>query len=117
MIKLEDQRPTVDVVDDQHGQPTWTADVARQIIALVHSARRAGHLPCHQQRADHLVRAGPRDLRPARRRSGPGAAGTEQRDAPAGAAARLQRARPRRLGRAGRAAYRRVADGAASRPA
>jgi dTDP-4-dehydrorhamnose reductase len=37
MIKLEDQRPTVDVVDDQRGQPTWTADVARQIIALVHS--------------------------------------------------------------------------------
>src|SRR5208337_4239180 len=24
MIKLADQRPTVDVVDDQHGQPTWT---------------------------------------------------------------------------------------------
>jgi dTDP-4-dehydrorhamnose reductase len=35
MIKLEDQRPTVDVVDDQHGQPTWTADVASQIIALI----------------------------------------------------------------------------------
>ena len=26
------------MVDDQHGQPTWTADVAAQIIALVHSA-------------------------------------------------------------------------------
>jgi dTDP-4-dehydrorhamnose reductase len=37
MIKLEDQRPTVDVVDDQHGQPTWTADVASQIIALIHA--------------------------------------------------------------------------------
>ncbi len=37
MIKLEGQRPTVDVVDDQHGQPTWTVDVARQIIAVVHS--------------------------------------------------------------------------------
>ncbi len=37
MIKLESQRPTVDVVDDQHGQPTWTADVAGQIIALVRS--------------------------------------------------------------------------------
>jgi dTDP-4-dehydrorhamnose reductase len=49
MIKLEDQRPTVDVVDDQHGQPTWTVDVARQIIALVHSSGRAGHLPCHQR--------------------------------------------------------------------
>jgi dTDP-4-dehydrorhamnose reductase len=42
MIKLEDQRPTVDVVDDQHGQPTWTVDVARQIIALVHSAAAPG---------------------------------------------------------------------------
>ena len=42
MIKLEDQRPTVDVVDDQHGQPTWTADVARQIIALVHSVAAPG---------------------------------------------------------------------------
>ena len=46
MIKLEGQRPTVDVVDDQHGQPTWTADVARQIIALVHSRpRRASTTP------------------------------------------------------------------------
>ena len=42
MIKLEDQRPTVDVVDDQQGQPTWTADVARQIIALVHSTAAPG---------------------------------------------------------------------------
>jgi dTDP-4-dehydrorhamnose reductase len=42
MIKLEDQRPTVDVVDDQHGQPTWTVDVARQIIALVHSTAGPG---------------------------------------------------------------------------
>jgi dTDP-4-dehydrorhamnose reductase len=37
MIRLEGQRPTVDVVDDQHGQPTWTADVASQIIALIYS--------------------------------------------------------------------------------
>jgi len=42
MIKLEDQRPTVDVVDDQHGQPTWTVDLARQIIALVHSTAPPG---------------------------------------------------------------------------
>ena len=42
MIKLEGQRPAVDVVDDQQGQPTWTADVARQIIALVHSAAAPG---------------------------------------------------------------------------
>ena len=35
MIGLEGQKPTVAVVDDQHGQPTWTADVASQIIALI----------------------------------------------------------------------------------
>ena len=115
MIKLEDRRPTVDVVDDQHGQPTWTVDVARQIVALVHSSRRAGHLPRHQRGADHLVRAGPRDLRPARRRSGQGTADTEQRAVPAGAQARLQRAGSQRLGRISRSAYRRVANGPASR--
>jgi hypothetical protein len=95
MIKLEDQRPAVDVVDDQHGQPTWTADVAEPDHRADPRRRPAGHLPRHQQRADHLVRAGPGDLRPARRRSGPGAAGTEQRAEPAGAAPGLQRARPR----------------------
>jgi dTDP-4-dehydrorhamnose reductase len=42
MIKLEDQRPTIDVVDDQHGQPTWTVHVASQIVALVHSAAAPG---------------------------------------------------------------------------
>ena len=42
MIKLEGQRPTVDVVDDQHGQPTWTVDVGRQIVALVHSTAAPG---------------------------------------------------------------------------
>jgi len=42
MIKLEDQRPVIDVVDDQHGQPTWTADVARQIIALIEAGAPAG---------------------------------------------------------------------------
>ena len=42
MIRLERERPTVDVVDDQRGQPTWTVDVAGQIIALVRSQARAG---------------------------------------------------------------------------
>jgi dTDP-4-dehydrorhamnose reductase len=42
MITLEGQRPAVDVVDDQHGQPSWTVDVASQIIALVHSAAPPG---------------------------------------------------------------------------
>ncbi|MFE0256833.1 dTDP-4-dehydrorhamnose reductase [Streptomyces sp. NPDC059010] len=34
MIELETSRTTVDVVDDQHGQPTWTADVATTIADL-----------------------------------------------------------------------------------
>jgi dTDP-4-dehydrorhamnose reductase len=42
MIKLEDQRPSVNVVDDQHGQPTWTADVAGQIIALIQNTAPPG---------------------------------------------------------------------------
>src|SRR5260370_18881759 len=42
MIRLEHERPAVDVVDDQRGQPTWTVDVARQISALVRSQAAAG---------------------------------------------------------------------------
>lgn len=42
MIRLEDERPAIDVVDDQHGQPTWTADVARQILALIQADAPAG---------------------------------------------------------------------------
>jgi dTDP-4-dehydrorhamnose reductase len=42
MIRYERERPTVDVVDDQRGQPTWTADVARAVIPLVRSGAPAG---------------------------------------------------------------------------
>jgi len=35
MVRLERMRKTVDVVDDQWGQPTWTVDLAQQIVALV----------------------------------------------------------------------------------
>jgi dTDP-4-dehydrorhamnose reductase len=42
MIRLERERPAVDVVADQRGQPTWTADVARQVIALAGSGAPAG---------------------------------------------------------------------------
>jgi dTDP-4-dehydrorhamnose reductase len=42
MIRLERDRPTMDVVDDQRGQPTWTVDVARQIAALVRSRATPG---------------------------------------------------------------------------
>jgi dTDP-4-dehydrorhamnose reductase len=42
MIRLEAARDTVAVVDDQHGQPTWTADVARQILLLAEADVKPG---------------------------------------------------------------------------
>jgi dTDP-4-dehydrorhamnose reductase len=42
MIRLEDERPVIEVVDDQHGQPTWTADVAWQIRTLIQADAPAG---------------------------------------------------------------------------
>jgi dTDP-4-dehydrorhamnose reductase len=35
MAKLQRERETVDVVDDQRGQPTWTLDLARAMLSLV----------------------------------------------------------------------------------
>ncbi|MFJ4834309.1 dTDP-4-dehydrorhamnose reductase [Streptomyces sp. NPDC088747] len=34
MIKLEGVKDTLDVVDDQRGQPTWTADLADRLVRL-----------------------------------------------------------------------------------
>jgi dTDP-4-dehydrorhamnose reductase len=42
MIRLAGERPTVEVVADQRGQPTWTADVAGQVIALARSGAAPG---------------------------------------------------------------------------
>jgi dTDP-4-dehydrorhamnose reductase len=42
MINLECERAVVHVVDDQHGQPTWTLDVVGQIKALVRAQAPAG---------------------------------------------------------------------------
>jgi len=42
MIGLERDGKVVDVVDDQHGQPTWARDVAGQVIALARSGAPAG---------------------------------------------------------------------------
>jgi dTDP-4-dehydrorhamnose reductase len=42
MIRLARKGGPVDVVADQAGQPTWTADLAAQIIALVASGAPAG---------------------------------------------------------------------------
>jgi dTDP-4-dehydrorhamnose reductase len=37
MIRLAGERPTLDVVDDQRGQPTWTADLADFLVRLAQS--------------------------------------------------------------------------------
>jgi len=42
MLALGTQRPEVSVVDDQIGQPTWTLDLARQIVLLADSDAPAG---------------------------------------------------------------------------
>ena len=44
MLRLAGERETVDVVDDQAGQPTWTGALAGQLVALADGAagRRAG---------------------------------------------------------------------------
>ena len=42
MVRLAGSHPTVSVVTDQVGQPTWTADLAAQIVALLDSGAPAG---------------------------------------------------------------------------
>ena len=42
MVKLAAGRDTVSVVDDQRGQPTWTGDLAAQIVAMLDSDAPAG---------------------------------------------------------------------------
>ncbi|SDL79731.1 dTDP-4-dehydrorhamnose reductase [Nonomuraea maritima] len=37
MVRLAGERATVDVVDDQHGQPTWAADLADYLVRLAAS--------------------------------------------------------------------------------
>lgn len=38
MIRAERVRDTADVVDDQHGQPTWSADLAGLLVRLGRAA-------------------------------------------------------------------------------
>ncbi|WP_169079653.1 dTDP-4-dehydrorhamnose reductase [Microcella alkalica] len=44
MLGLATQRDTLSVVDDQRGQPTWTRDLAEQIVRLIDSGARSGVL-------------------------------------------------------------------------
>ncbi len=46
MVRLEGQRDTVDVVDDQHGSPTWSRDLASGLVALGRSSTPAGVYHC-----------------------------------------------------------------------
>ena len=46
MVRLERSHETVDVVDDQRGSPTWSADLARGLVSLADSAARPGVYHC-----------------------------------------------------------------------
>ncbi len=46
MARLEQSKETLDVVDDQRGSPTWSADLARGLVVLADSSAPAGIYHC-----------------------------------------------------------------------
>ncbi|MFG1618158.1 dTDP-4-dehydrorhamnose reductase [Nonomuraea wenchangensis] len=74
MIRLAGERPSVDVVDDQRGQPTWAADLAGSLVGLaradlppgVYHATSAGETSWHgfAREIFALLGADPERVRP-----------------------------------------------------
>ncbi len=74
MIDPAGTRPTVDVVDDQRGQPTWSADLAAFLVRLARSGLPPGVY--HGTSAGETTWHGlATEVQAARRRSRPGAPG------------------------------------------